>query len=140
MLADADGSTSRDEEPAALGGDRKPRTLPERKEIARQRGNSGLGLAVRLQRGLLEAGIKGTTNISAVSARINEQRKAGYTWPELNAMVDTFVAAPARYTLGSTEPWKAFLGSIQKLADDNAKANAIAPPSYSDDPYAGMEN
>ena len=140
VLADTDGSTSREQEPAALGGDRKPRTPPERKEIARQRGRSGFGLAVRLQQGLLEAGVRGTTNVSAVAVRINAQRKAGYTWPELDAMVDTFIAAPARYTMGSTEPWKAFLNSIQKLADDNAKITALAPPSYADDPYADMED
>ena len=140
VLADPDGSTSVDEEPAALGGDRKPRTLPERKEIARQRGCSGLGLAMRLKNGLLEAGVKGTTNVSAVTVRMTEQRQAGYTWTELNAMVDTFIAAPARYTFGSTAPWKAFLNSIQKLADDNAKVTSVAPSAYADDPYAGMED
>ena len=140
VLADTDGSTSREEEPAAFGGDRKPRTSPERKEIARQRGRSGFGLAARLQQGLLDAGVKGATNVSAVTVQINEQRKAGYTWSELDAMVDTFLAAPARYTLGSTAPWKAFLNSIQKIADDNAKITAVAPSAYADDPYADMED
>ena len=141
MLADDNGtSTSTDDEPINYGGDRKPRTLPERKEIARKRGRSGLGLAMRLEKGLLGAGVKGTTNVKAVTARMNEQRQAGYTWSELNAMVDTFIAAPARYTFGSTEPWKAFLNSIQKLADDNAKVTAVSPSAYADDPYAGMED
>lgn len=122
----ADESLPDDDDAPALGASPKRKTQAEADTVAADRGTSGRGLAVRLQR-LLKAnpdvsGQQQVVEIGILAKRLNVlHRETGVSREVQAKCVELYGANPGRYSTGDYKGWTGFLAALPKLEADAGK-------------------
>lgn len=141
-LVQPDDDTGSDESPALGASPRASRE--ERNERSAARGQSGYGLAIRLERGLKgQPGSAAIVDKAALASQLKRKVEAGtHTYAQLAACIEVYVGAPTRYRSGDMKGWTQFLAALPKLekdAESMHRATAPAAEVYGGlDPYEGL--
>lgn len=130
---ESDEPSSSDESPS-LGSARR-KSNDEVKVAAVERGTSGFGLALRLQKGLgNRRDSLAIVDVRALAKRLNDSHRAGQSRELQAAMIEMFAANPTRYHAGDLKGWTAFLAAVPKLEADAGRRGDWQ--GEDDDPYA----
>lgn len=97
-------------------------TTAERNDAKAARGTSAMGLALRLQWGLIAAGVTGAGNADSVATNLAADHRSGRSWELMAEMVRLFIEHRSRYThRPDAAPWQEFLARRDVLAADAEK-------------------